>query len=130
LQGAQEAGRTLPVPGGHWEAALHSAAPAGLNVLAGHTAHAAAPGEDAFVPAAQRPHAVAPSGALLPAAHRAQLVAPLAFWARPAGQSAHGAPRKEALANRPVAQRMQAAPDAALPGGHAAALATQPVPLG
>ncbi len=118
------------MPGGQREAALHSAAPAGLNVLAGHAAHAAAPGEDTFVPAAQRRHAVAPAGALVPAAHKAQLVAPLAFVARPAGQSAQGAPRKEAFANRPGAHETQAAPTAALPGGHAAAFATHPVPLG
>ncbi len=99
-------------------------------MLAGHAAHAAAPGEDAFVPAAHLSHAVAPAGALLPAVQKAQLVAPLAFWARPAGQSSHGAPRKDALANRPGAQKVQAAPEAALPGGHAEALATQPVPLG
>lgn len=129
-QGAQDAGRTLPVPGGHWDAARHTAEPTGLKVLAGHAAHAPAPAEDAFVPAAQGVHAVAPTGAFVPAAHVAQLVAPLALTARPAGHSAQGAPRNDALANRPGAHSTHASPDAALPAGHAAALATHAVPLG
>jgi hypothetical protein len=129
-QGAQDAGRTLPVPGGHWDAAEHTAEPTGLKVLEGHAAHAPAPAEDTFVPAAQGVHVVAPAGAFVPAAHVAQLMAPLAFTARPAGHSAQGAPRNDALEKRPGAHGTHAAPDAALPAGHAAALATHTVPLG
>ena len=118
------------MPAGHSEAAPHDAAPAGLYVLAAHGAHAAAPAEAAKVPAAQGAHAAAPAGALEPAAQGLQLVAPLAPWARPAGHSVQGAPRNEAFAKLPGAQEAQAVPTAALPGGHAAAFATHPVPLG
>ena len=127
-QVVQEAGSWLAVPGGQ---VPHAAEPAALYAPLAHEVHEVAPAAAEKVPGAQGAHESAPSaGMLVPAAQRVQLVAQLAAWARPGEHGAQGAPRKDVFAYRPGAHGTHAAPTAALPAGHAAALATQEVPLG
>lgn len=130
-QVVQEAGSWLALPGGHCAAVPHAAELAALYAPLAHGVHEVAPAAAEKVPGAQGAHESAPAaGVLVPAAQRVQLVAPLAAWARPGEHGAQGAPRKDVFAYRPGAHGTHAAPTAALPAGHAAALATQEVPLG